>query len=207
MLLHLEVRKRLLAKKDASLTTESTLQEMFNTDARQVGRIGALIENMLDISRLNAKKLHLNRQECDLGELAQNTLERFALNLKAAGCKLSVKIEPNISGHWDPFRLEQVIENFLTNAMKYGKDGPIDVSAYIHKNAARLEVKDSGIGIDPADQERIFMPFERAVSRQVFSGLGLGLFIANEIVKMHGGKVEVRSELGKGASFTMDLPL
>ena len=104
-------------------------------------------------------------------------------------------------------RLDQVLTNLLTNAMKYGRGTPIEITAEsVDETNARLTVKDSGVGIAPEHQERIFHRFERAVTERNFGGLGLGLWIVSQIVKDAGGHVRVESALGEGATFVVDLP-
>jgi signal transduction histidine kinase len=94
----------------------------------------------------------------------------------------------------------------MTNALKYGRGAPIEVRVSADGTAARLVVSDNGIGIDTADQTRIFQRFERAVSPRKFGGLGLGLWIASQLVDAHRGLIAVDSTPGKGATFTVTLP-
>ena len=111
------------------------------------------------------------------------------------------------AGYWDRGRIEQVMTNLLTNAIKYGKGSPIEVAVASRGNAAVLAVSDQGIGISRTDQARIFERFERAVSSKNFGGLGLGLWIASQLVEAHSGTIRVTSELGKGATFEVALPV
>jgi signal transduction histidine kinase len=110
-----------------------------------------------------------------------------------------------LTGVWDRTRLEQVVTNLVTNAARYGHGKPIDITVAADARSVRLVVRDHGIGIAPEDQRRIFERFERAASRN-FGGLGLGLYIARQIVEAHGGSIHVSSELGVGSSFTVELP-
>jgi signal transduction histidine kinase len=107
----------------------------------------------------------------------------------------------------DLFRIEQVILNLITNAMKYGQGNPIDISLHRFDETAVIEVKDQGIGIAPEAQKKIFEQFERAVKPADFSGLGLGLFISRQIVAAHQGQLTVESESGKGSIFRVLLPI
>jgi signal transduction histidine kinase len=102
--------------------------------------------------------------------------------------------------------VEQVLSNLLANAAKYGRGKPIEVILESDAASARLIVRDHGIGIAPADKERIFGRFERAVSARHYGGLGLGLYISRQLVDAHGGTMRVESELAKGATFTVELP-
>jgi signal transduction histidine kinase len=110
-------------------------------------------------------------------------------------------------GRWDRLRIEQVASNLLGNAIKYGKGRPIDVFVSSSEIGARLVVRDHGGGIAAEDQARIFNRFERVRSTKSSGGLGLGLYIARQIVDAHGGTIQVKSEPGEGATFTVDLPL
>ncbi len=110
-------------------------------------------------------------------------------------------------GIWDEFRIEQVVSNLISNALRYGGKGPVEVTVYGHNGWARVEVRDHGIGISKENQLRIFQQFERVSGSNVVAGLGLGLFISEQIVAAHGGRIEVESALGDGATFRVSLPL
>jgi signal transduction histidine kinase len=115
--------------------------------------------------------------------------------------------QKDLFGMWDKARTEQVITNLLSNAIKYGNGRPILIDVHEEVGRAVLLVQDQGMGIPIEDQARIFHRFERAVSAKEYSGLGLGLFIARQIVEAHGGMITVESEIGQGAIFRVELPL
>ena len=121
--------------------------------------------------------------------------------------RLTLDAGDSIIGVWDASRLDQVLCNLLSNAIKYGDGKPIEVSAWSADGWAHVSVKDRGIGISKGDQERIFAPYSRAVSSHHISGLGLGLWIAQQIVRSSGGNIRVESKLGSGSRFTIDLPI
>jgi signal transduction histidine kinase len=173
----------------------------------QIDRLVRLVEDMLDIARIRAGKLSLSPERMDLAIMVQEVLERFGPQITANGVKVSLRLDQGVLGTWDRFRLEQVFVNLLTNALKYGAGSAVEITAVNEGGAARLSVRDHGIGIDKANQQRIFERFERAVSKQNISGLGLGLFIVRQIVEAHGGTISVESEPGTGSCFTVDLPL
>jgi signal transduction histidine kinase len=106
----------------------------------------------------------------------------------------------------DRSRLDQVLTNLLSNAIKFGAGTAVEVTASAERDTARLQVTDHGIGISPVEQARIFDRFARAVAVDNYGGLGLGLYICRTIVEGHGGTIQVESEPGRGASFTVDLP-
>ena len=112
-----------------------------------------------------------------------------------------------VVGNWDEFRIEQVMSNLLTNALRYGAKSPIDVRVYNQDGQAWVEVQDRGIGISEENQQRIFQQFERVSTKTVVAGLGLGLFISEQIVAAHGGSITVESRIGEGALFGVCLPL
>lgn len=175
--------------------------------SRQVLRLEKLVNQLLDVTRIAAGRLQLEREEVDLSKLVTELSDRFRDELAQASCTLELSASEPVVGRWDPFRLDQVISNLLSNAIKYGAGGPVDVS--VTRDAARgyVTVRDRGIGIAPAEQERIFAPFERVVSVRHYGGLGLGLYIARRIIDAHGGRITVKSREGEGATFTVELPL
>ncbi|MBX9704303.1 MAG: PAS domain-containing sensor histidine kinase, partial [Silvanigrellaceae bacterium] len=206
--LQAQMRNRRLEKQDPSLMNIETFKKMFETDTRQVERLTRLVDDMLDISRLNTGKLILDFETFDLCTLTLELLERFMPEFTLAECEVS--IEHNVEslvGRWDVYRIEQVISNLLTNAMRYGAKKPIKIVLRKANNFAIVDIIDQGIGISPDDQQRIFQQFERAVSAHGVSGLGLGLYIVSQIVKAHGGFVDLKSELGEGSTFSLKLPL
>jgi PAS domain S-box-containing protein len=176
---------------------------------RQVDRLARLISEMLDVSRIDAGRLELAREEVDLGELVHEVAARFSGELERAETALELDVAEGVIGRWDRLRLDQVVTNLLHNAIKYGKGAPIRVAlaASAEANAARLTVSDRGIGISAADQKRIFGRFERAVSSRAYGGMGVGLFIVAQILAAHGAEITVTSEPGHGATFTVSLPI
>ncbi len=186
--------------------TEEVLARLTVTD-RQVVRLTRLVESMLDMSRLTRGTLQLESAPCDLGELVREVEERSREVVRQAGCTLDVRVEGSVVVRGDRLRLEQVLENLLSNAMKYGAGSPIHLSCRAEGGRALLSVEDEGIGIAPEDQQRIFGRFERAVPVRNYGGFGLGLYILREIAEAHGGSVSVESAPGRGARFTVSLPL
>ena len=174
---------------------------------RQVMRLSKLVEGMLDMSRLTRGALQLERVPCDLGALVHEVMERSQEVLTHVGCTPELRVEGPLQVLGDRLRLEQVLENLLSNATKYGAGCPIHVHCRAEEGQALLSVEDEGIGISPEDQQRIFGRFERASSVRHYGGFGLGLYLLREIVDAHGGSVSVRSQPGQGACFTVKLPL
>jgi signal transduction histidine kinase len=173
---------------------------------RQTGRLGRLVDDMLDISRLATGRMALAPETFELGAFAQEVAGRLEPLLAGAGCALTVRVESPAWGTWDRSRLEQALGNLLTNAARYGAGRPVEVQVGRAGETARLAVRDGGRGLAPGDLERVFGKFERAVDGSEVSGLGLGLYITREIVSRHGGTVHAESAPGAGATFVITLP-
>jgi signal transduction histidine kinase len=207
LILETQLRKLHLAKDNASAFTMDKLKAMVERDERQIQSLIRLIEDMLDVSRIRTGKLSIRTHPFDLAELAVNLVESYAAQISAADSVVTLHASEPVIGVWDEFRIEQVLANLLTNALRYGAHKPIEVRVYAEGNEARVEVKDRGIGISVENQKRIFQQFERVSASHAVSGLGLGLFISEQIVAAHGGKISVESEEGDGSLFRVSLPL
>ncbi len=173
---------------------------------RDLQRLSSLINTLLDLSRIQAGRLSLERTRLDLAEVVRDVVSRLQPNMEEAGCKVGVEVENEVFGQWDRFRIEQVVINLLTNAAKYARGQPVNIRVSGDESHVEIQVQDYGPGISPKVQERIFGRFERAVEGEGIAGLGLGLYICRQIVNAHGGTISVKSELGKGATFIVRLP-
>jgi PAS domain S-box-containing protein len=183
-----------------------TLASKLGALDRQTRRIALLVNELLDVSRMRLGRLELKLEELDLVEVARETVAHLAEEAARVGCALSVEAAGPQRGVWDRLRLEQVLTNLLTNALKFGSRQPVVVSVGGDSRSARVSVRDSGIGIAPEDQARVFQRFERAVPTAHFGGLGLGLYIARQIVEAHSGTICVESVPREGTTFTVELP-
>jgi PAS domain S-box-containing protein len=172
---------------------------------RQTRRIGALVSELLDVSRMRLGKLELRPEPLDLADVARETATHLQEELERSGSRLLMDLTPT-PGRFDRLRVEQVITNLLVNASKFGEGKPIALHVAPDGDRACIRVTDRGRGISPEDQVRVFDRFERAVPSQHYGGLGLGLYIARQIVEAHGGEIRVDSGRGSGASFTVLLP-
>ncbi|MGN2436945.1 hybrid sensor histidine kinase/response regulator [Pseudomonas syringae] len=207
LILETQLRKLHLAKDNESAFTMEKLRAMVDRDERQIQSLIRLIEDMLDVSRIRTGKLSIRPSPFDLSELVSQLLESFAAQIAAASSTIRQFADGPVIGVWDEFRIEQVVANLLTNALRYGARKPIEVHVYSKQDEAFIEVRDQGIGITAENQKRIFQQFERVTSNHAVAGLGLGLFISEQIVMAHGGRIEVESEEGKGSVFRICLPL
>lgn len=172
---------------------------------QQVERMAHKLDVLLDVSRIKAGKLVLQPEPFDLVELAQEIVGRHQEQALGVGCRLTLHSPTRLVGTWDRVRMDQVITNLIGNAIKFGRNAPVDVTIARSDGFVRLEVRDHGVGIPLIDQKRIFEPFERA-DRQRCAGLGLGLWIVREIVSAHQGAISLSSVVGDGTSFTVVLP-
>jgi len=206
LILETQLRKMHLARNNAEAFSLDKVRAMVERDERQIKSLIRLIEDMLDVSRIRTGKLSIRPTRFNLTALVQNLLRNFQPQIAAAECTLNCNAEPVVEGQWDEFRIEQVVSNLLTNALRYGGKSPIDVRVYSTSEHACIEVQDRGIGISEENQKRIFQQFERVSSKAASAGLGLGLFISEQIVSAHGGTITVNSRLNEGALFRVCLP-
>ncbi len=204
--LHIQALQQSVIGEGRELSTQRVAAKL-DTISRQVDRLEKLVNSLLDISRITGQRLHVEREQVDLSQIVQEAKVRFSEELKKAGCSLELSTPESVVGSWDKLRLEQIVSNLISNAIKFGAGKPIHVSVSTQNGWARLTVRDRGIGIAPEDQARIFERFERAVLTRHYGGFGLGLWITRQIVEAHGGTIEVKSELGHGSIFTVALPL
>src|SRR5216683_282781 len=174
---------------------------------RQVLRITKLIGNLLDVSRISSGKLALEFEDVDFCEVLREVVERLEETRRRAGSSLQISVPGPVIGRWDRMRIDQVVSNLLTNAIKYGEGKPIEISVEKSDDVARLKICDSGIGIPPEEQPRIFDRFSRAQSVHRYGGFGLGLWIVRQIVDALGGSIEVQSKPDEGSTFLVKLPL
>ena len=174
----------------------------------QLMRLTRLIDNLLDVSRITAGRLDFEPEEVDLAHVVRESVDRLRDEATRGGTDIVLRADTPVCGFWDRLRLEQVVTNLLTNAVKYGNGHPVELRVeQTSTDRARLTVQDRGIGISPENQARIFERFERAVSERQYGGLGLGLWITRQIVTALEGEIYVESAAGEGSLFTVDLPL
>jgi signal transduction histidine kinase len=174
---------------------------------QQVRKLAALVNELLDVARLTEGRLSLAPEKVDVSQLLGDVSGRFAQEAARMQCPLHVDVPAGVVGSWDRQRLEQIVTNLLTNALKYGAGHPVSLTARAVGNQAWLLVRDEGIGIAPESLGRIFGKFERAVPERHYGGLGLGLYIAQQLAHAMGGEIRVESRLGEGSVFTVVLPL
>jgi PAS domain S-box-containing protein len=191
-----------------SAATEESLRELHRAGraVAHVERLTRLVDNLFDVSQITAGRLQLQREPCDLSDAVRSVVGGLAEQASRAGCSVSVSAPVQVIGHWDRFRIEQVITNLLTNAFKYGAGKPVEVSLEASESTACVRVRDQGIGIAPEASERIFDRFERVATGHHRKSLGVGLYIARQVIDAHGGVVRVESSSPAGSTFIFELP-
>lgn len=162
---------------------------------------------LLDVSRIAAGNLRIEPAEVDLTGVVRAVVDRAGMVARMARSPIEATLQDGVVGRWDRLALEQVTENLLSNALKFGAGRPVEVALAADGGAARLAIRDRGIGISEADRARIFGRFERAVTRREHGGFGIGLWLANQLVTAMDGAIAVEGGPGGGTVFTVTLPL
>ena len=203
--MEVRVRQHQIAAANTTFFAPENLSRMFERDQRQVRSLTRLIDDMLDVSQIQHGKLSIRRGKCDLGAM----LKRVVAEVQGQRTDVPITLQADcvdLVGDWDEFRLEQVVVNLLTNALRYGGGKPVRVELSQLPGAATIRVSDAGVGIAPDDRARVFEQFVRVGDRLRTPGLGLGLYITKQLVEAHGGTISVESTLGEGSTFTVALP-
>jgi PAS domain S-box-containing protein len=209
-----ELRTPLFALKlqlESALTQREHLEEKHVTKleraTRNAERLGDLINTLMDVARIAQGKLKLAPVRFDLGALVDEVVDRLHEAAVESKCTVLTERAEGIDGVWDPLRIGQVLSNLLINSFKYAAGGRVDVQLAREGDEALLRVMDRGPGIPEAQLERVFGRFERAVSARHYGGLGLGLYVAREIVLAHAGTVRAHNRDGGGAVVEVRLPI
>jgi signal transduction histidine kinase len=207
--LFLETQMRALQLKRGNLpaTDPEQVGAMIKRDERQIKAMIRLIDDMLDVSRMKSGTLSIRPGKVELMALLERVVSDLALQAAAAGSSVSLAPHAPVAGWWDEFRIEQVIVNLLTNALRYGGGQPVEVSVHDEEGKVRIDVRDHGRGIAAADIERIFEPYERGARNGEPKGLGLGLYISRQLASSHGGLLTVASQPEEGSTFSLLLPV
>ncbi|MES2527886.1 MAG: ATP-binding protein [Bdellovibrionota bacterium] len=204
--LQLQNMSRQVRKGQIQIEKPEQVLRVIDSSDRQVDRLITLIDDLLDVSRISAGKLSLNIEVFDFGAMVVDVITHYTSQTKDLQDLVQVEIEKNIYCSADRVRMEQVVINFLTNAVKYAPGKPIKVKVSRYGMNVRLEVEDEGEGISSENQSRIFGRFERVRDKNNIGGLGLGLYICRQIVEAHGGEISVKSATGKGSTFIVEIP-
>jgi signal transduction histidine kinase len=187
---------------------KGTVKSSLNTISKQVSKLTRLVSELLDLTRIDSGKLELHYAKFDPGMLVEETLQ----DVRHTTAKHAIILHNDFEGtlHADKDRIGQVLLNLLTNAIKYSPDNNhVEINVKGSKSHVEFSVTDHGIGIDKKEHAKIFERFYRVEgkSEQTYPGFGIGLFIASEIVQRHSGTIAIKSEKGKGSTFTVTLPI
>jgi PAS domain S-box-containing protein len=170
-------------------------------------RMSILVNDMLDLSRIDLGKFTIKPEPVNLSEVIEETVARSQVLMESAGCQARTAIAPGIQAQVDRYRIGQAVSNLISNACRYASGTPILIElSELENDRVRISVADQGVGIKKEDHVRIFERYQRATNLNEKSSLGLGLFIVKQIVEAHSGSVRVESEPGRGAKFIIELP-
>lgn len=202
-----QIFKRAASKGHTDIFEKQNVMEMVEQNERQVIRLTRLVDDMLDVSRIRFNKLTIKKEKVDLSSLVTEFMKRMKPQFDQKNYQeAELEIETGLVVQLDKFRIEQVLTNLITNALRYGNHNQITVSLKHKGPEILLSVTDKGIGITEENMKRIFDKFERAIDLNEVSGLGLGLYISKKILEAHHGNISVESKIGQGSTFTIHLP-
>lgn len=212
ILLNFQLTRRCLNSISDKIPQVQFVMNLFEKTEQQFNRYLRLVENLLDASRISAERLILKKELVNISALVRELIERHQVEFKNLGYAVDVEIDDEIICLCDKIRIEQVFNNMISNAIKYGLNKPLHMTLQLKAgengvSQIEFEVVDQGIGISKENQKKIFERFERAANLINYGGLGLGLYISRNILKAHGGDITVKSDEGLGSAFTAWLPL
>jgi len=207
----LSLRLQMMDRKIKRAKTAEGVESDFTKDLliceRSLDRLSRLTDELLSVSRIRTGHLTIQPEEINLSSLVKGIIDQYQFEFDRNNSRVELHLDDSVVGFWDRMKMEEVIVNLLTNAIKFASGKPIEIWVLHENKSAKLIVRDHGQGIAPQDQGRIFQRFERAVSSRHYGGLGLGLYISRQILQAHGGTISVESKLGDGAKFTVQVPL
>jgi len=204
MLIQVQARRRNLKRGEID-THRQNLHDMLSTSEQELEQVIRLIDDMLDVSRVRLGKLPLRLQQTDLAKLARKAADSMAHRFELIGASVSIECSQPVIGHWDPFRISQVLTNLLDNALLHAPGSPVDILIEREGDKGILHISDRGRGIAPSDRERIFGQFETGKPGGLTAGVGL--YVSRQIAESHGGTIHAVNHPNKGAYFIFELPL
>lgn len=199
------IHKTLESNENGMISAEKMIKNIERSE-RELKKLELLIDDLLNVTKIRSGQALYHFEKADVTSLTLGVLERFGAEPRVAATLEELKKFRKLEIVCDPFRIEQVITNLVSNALKYGNGKPVEVAITAKSNSIQIRVKDEGQGLSKENQALVFNRFERAVHHKGISGLGLGLFICKKIVETHKGDILIESEPGKGATFIVDLP-
>ncbi len=192
---------------EGQVVSSETL-ELVSATGKQLQRLARLVNDLLDLTRIRVGKVDLELTEFDLAHAVRETIAHVKPELEERDIRVSLRAPEAVVGRWDRMRIDQVLANLVSNAIKYGRGRPVEIEVdRIEDEKALLRVRDHGIGVPAQLREAIFERYERAPGARKIQGLGLGLYITRQMVQAHGGSIRVESAEGEGSTFIVELPL
>jgi signal transduction histidine kinase len=201
------------------LAVDALLDELTNKQVEKtnlVARVSGLrgyverlrrdLDRLLDFSRLRAGRTDLRPELTDLSAVVRQTLTEMKPLIEHSRCELRVSVSQPQTGFWDPMRLEQVIWNLVSNALKYGAGTAVDVTISGDQETATFSITDHGIGIAPEEHDLVFRKFERLSEHTKHTGFGIGLWLVKRNVDAMGGSIALASKVGAGTTITVTIP-
>jgi PAS domain S-box-containing protein len=197
-----QIFKRYLERNEKEAFSPDRIKRFMSEADTQVSRLACLVDDMLDISRIRTGRLSISQEKVELSSVVKEVVDRMRPHFSS----LEIGDLHQAEVFCDRLRIEQVMSNILSNALRYGKGLPVRVDLRHKGEDMTISVTDNGIGIPDTFKDKIFSRFQRAIPASEVSGLGLGLYISKQIIEAHQGKISVDSELNKGSCFTVVLP-
>jgi signal transduction histidine kinase len=188
---------------ERELQQNPKLAKAFEVFGLQSERLAKLVDNLLDLTLIQAGRFSLSLEVINLSDLVLQAVERLPTSIP----RPILELDHSIVGIWDRTRLDQVIVNLISNGIKYGGEKPLHIKISSENGMASFRIQDFGMGISESDIGIIFDRFQRARGEYKAWGMGLGLFICRQIVEAHHGSIRVESEVGKGSTFIVEIPL
>lgn len=187
--------------------TPAGIKKIIAKYKHEISRLNRLVNDMLDMTRIHSGKLQLNVKQSEICAFTERVLENFKEVFEKNGKKLNIRRCSPTRLLIDEMRIEQVLGNIFSNAIRYAPESSVDLNiSYTLNKTVRIEIQDYGQGIEKNNLEKIFTRFERGTANADTTGLGLGLYISRQIINAHGGKIWAESEFGKGTKFIIELP-
>ena len=190
----------------ANFSVQNLLTMLENAEL-QTQRLSKMINDLLNVSLITTGKITIEPEETNLSDIVKDVVEKIPSGMNKPDYPIRLDARSTLVGTWDKVRIEQAVSNLISNAMKYGRDNPVEVKLQKSNGHAKLTIKDHGIGIPKHEQTRVFSRFQRGKNSNKNGGLGVGLYITNQIIKAHHGTISLKSKEGKGSTFTVELPI
>lgn len=204
--LQMQITERSIKPQTNEVPSAERLKKTIDKSNKQIDRLLSLVDDLLDPTKMDTGQLSFKFKLEPLADIARELVDRLAPQANAAGNSLELKIVTTSSVNWDRLRIEQLLINLISNAIKYAPKSPIEVEIDQKAEFFEIRVRDSGPGIPKAKQHEVFERYDRGDAPEDVQGLGLGLYIVQQIAQGHGGQVRVESEVGQGCEFIVSLP-